>query len=75
MLMIRGYVVTDDMLLVQRLSWQSKMDLKELVSVRVDPEAMARSLRTLGVGGLFCFCGRFRNTKLGAYRAYATDPH
>ena len=72
--MIRGYVVTDDMLLVQRLGWQSKMDLKELVSVEADPEAMARSLRTLGVGGLFCFCGRFRNTKLGAYRAYATDP-
>jgi len=72
--MIRGYVVTDDMLLVQRLGWQSKMDLKDLVSVEADPEAMARSLRTLGVGGLFCFCGRFRNTKLGAYRAYATDP-
>ena len=72
--MIRDYVVTDDMLLVQRLGWQSKIDLKELVSVEADPEAMARSLRTLGVGGLFCFCGRFRNKKLGAYCAYATDP-
>ena len=55
--MIRGYVVTDDMLLVQRLGWQSKMDLKELVSVEADPEAMARSLRTLGVGGLSAFVG------------------
>ena len=72
--MIRGYVIAEEILLVQRLGWQSKMDLKDLVSVEADPEAMARSLRTFGVGGLFCFCGRFRNKKLGAYRAYATDP-
>ena len=72
--MIRGYTVTGEMLLVLRLGWQSRLDLKELVSAEADPEAMDKSLRTLGVGGLFCFCGRFRNTKLGAYRAYATDP-
>lgn len=72
--MIRGFVVTGEMILVQRLGWQSKLDLKDLVSVEADPEAMARSLRTFGVGGLFCFCGRFQNKSLGAYRAYATDP-
>lgn len=72
--MIRGFVVTGEMILVERLGWQSKLDLKDLVSVTADPEAMDRSLRTFGVGGLFCFCGRFRNKSLGAYRAYATDP-
>lgn len=72
--MIRGYVVSGEMLLIPRLGWRSKLDLKDLESVEADPEAMERSLRTFGVGGLFCFCGRFRNKKLGAYRAYATDP-
>ncbi|MCY3713860.1 MAG: PH domain-containing protein [Gemmatimonadetes bacterium] len=72
--MIRRYVIEGETLQVQRLGWQSKLDLKELESVEVDPEAMDKSLRTFGVGGLFCFCGRFRNKKLGAYRAYATDP-
>ena len=72
--MIRGYVVTGEMLLVLRLGWQSKLDLKALESVEADSEAMARSLRTFGNGGLFCFSGRFRNKQLGAYRAYATDP-
>ena len=72
--MIRGFVLSGDSLLIQRLGWQSKLDLTELVSADADPEAMDKSLRTWGNGGLFCFCGRFRNTKLGAYRAYATDP-
>lgn len=72
--MIRGFVVDCDTLVIPRLGWQSKLDLKELESAEVDPEAMDKSLRTFGIGGLFCFCGRFRNTKLGAYRAYATDP-
>ena len=72
--MIRGYVVEGEMLLIPRLGWQSKLDLKDLEAVEADPEAMESSLRTFGVGGLFCFCGRFRNKKLGAYRAYATDP-
>ncbi len=72
--MIRGFVLSGDSLLIQRLGWQSKLDLTELVSADADPEAMDKSLRTWGNGGIFCFCGRFRNTKLGAYRAYATDP-
>ena len=72
--MIRGYELEGEMLTIQRLGWQSKLDLKELDSVEANPEAMAHSLRTWGNGGLFCFCGRFRNSKLGGYRAYATDP-
>ena len=72
--MIRGYVIVGETLQVQRLGWQSKLDLKELESAEADPEAMDKSLRTFGIGGLFCFYGRFRNKKLGAYRAYATDP-
>ena len=34
-----------------------------------------RSIRTFGNGGLYSFTGWFRNTALGAYRAFVTDPH
>jgi hypothetical protein len=72
--LIRGYVLTQDTLLVQRLGWNSRLALTGLRSVEVDPQAMAKSIKTFGNGGLFCFAGAFRNKKLGAYRAFATDP-
>ena len=72
--MIRGYVLTQDSLTIQRLGWCSRVDLSGLQSVEADGQAMSRSIRTCGNGGLFCFAGAFRNRKLGAYRAFATDP-
>lgn len=71
--MIRGYQLTADTLLVQRLGWKSRIDLSGLVSAEADPQAMSKSIRTFGNGGLFCFAGAFRNKKLGGYRAFATD--
>jgi len=64
---IRGYVLTYQKLLVRRLGWHSELSLKNLLSVEWDPEAMKRSIRTFGNGGLFCFAGKFRNKRLGAY--------
>ncbi len=72
--MIQGYTLSGDILLIQRLGWQSKLNLRNLMSAEIDPEAMSRSIRTFGNGGLFCFAGAFRNKKLGSYRAFATDP-
>lgn len=72
--MIRGYELSGRQLLVRRLGWQSRIDLAGLLSVVADPAAMAKSIRTFGNGGLFVFAGKFRNKKLGSYRAYATDP-
>lgn len=72
--MVRGYELTKDKLFIQRLGWKSGLNLNELQSVEVDPEAMKRSIRTFGNGGLFCYVGKFRNKKLGSYRAFATDP-
>jgi len=72
--MIRGYELTRDELLIQRLGWKSKLNLQGLQTAEIDPEAMKRSIRLFGNGGLFCFAGQFRNKKLGRYRAYATDP-
>jgi len=71
--LIRGYVLTPDALLVQRLGWDSKIDLSGLISADADPQAMAKSIRTFGNGGMFCFAGAFHNKRLGSYRAFATD--
>ena len=72
--LIRGYVLNDDTLLIQRLGWYSKLDLTDLISAEPDSSAMAKSIRTFGNGGLFCIAGAFWNKKLGHYRAFASDP-
>ena len=71
---IRGYVVTGDTLFVQRLGWSSRVSLTNLRSVEANPQAMARTIRTGGNGGMFCFAGKFKNKLLGPYRAFVTDP-
>lgn len=71
---VRGYVVTREALLVQRLFWRSEVPLRGLTRAAADPQAMTQSLRVFGNGGLFAFSGLYRNRKLGRYRAYATDP-
>lgn len=73
LLTIRGYTLTASTLRVQRLFWDTKIALTDLQTAEVDPQAMQNSLRTWGNGGLFSFSGRFRNQKLGAYEAFATD--
>jgi hypothetical protein len=67
-------VLTADTLLIQRLFWNSKIDISGLLSAEADTDAMNRSIRTFGNGGMFCFAGAFNNKKLGSYRAFATDP-
>jgi hypothetical protein len=72
---IRGYTVTPDVILVHRLFWTTRLPLAGLQSAQFEPDAMRRSLRTFGNGGLFSFTGLFRTKALGAYRAFVTDPH
>lgn len=71
---IRGYTVTSDAILVHRLLWTTRLRLTDLQSADFEPNAMRRSLRLFGNGGLFAFSGWFRNHKLGRYRAFVTDP-
>ena len=71
---VRGFEVADGRLLVQRLFWKTPVSLDNLQNVEVNPEAMKRSIRTFGNGGLFSFTGRFRNKQLGPFRAFAMDP-
>jgi hypothetical protein len=71
--MVRGYRLSDGSLRIQRLGWETRLDLSRLSSATADPEALKGSMRLFGNGGFFCFAGWFRNQKLGVYRAFATD--
>src|SRR5690242_17896949 len=72
---IRGYSVAPAAILVHRLFWTTRLPLASLQSAQFEPNAMRRSLRTFGNGGLLSFTGFYRNRSLGAYRAFVTDPH
>ncbi|ABW25141.1 PH domain-containing protein [Acaryochloris marina] len=70
---VRGYALTPDTLFVKRLVWNTEIPLQGLQSIEADSNAMEGSIKTMGNGGLFSFSGSFRNKRLGAYRALATD--
>lgn len=71
---IRGYSITSDEIMVRRLFWNTRLPRAELASAKFDPNAMAKSIRTFGNGGLFSFSGFYHNKTLGMYRAFVTDP-
>lgn len=70
---VRGYAVRGNALLVQRPLWVTRVELGTLQSAAADANAGARSLRLLGNGGLFVFCGWFRNAQLGRFRGFVTN--
>jgi hypothetical protein len=72
--MVRGYVLTEDAIIVRRGGWNTRLPLAGLGSVRGDAEAMQRSIRMFGNDGFFSYTGGFWNRKLRRYRALATDP-
>ncbi len=72
--MVKGYVLTDDQIVVKRLGWMTRLPLDGLKSVAGDQEAMDRSLKLFGSGGVLSYTGLFWNRKIGRYRAFATDP-
>lgn len=71
--MVRGYTLDNSTLIIHRLGWTTEYDLTNIQKVEVTPGAMKKSLRTFGIGGLFGWIGRFSNSQLGSYRAYATN--
>lgn len=70
---VRGYVITEDAILIRRLWWNTCLKRDDLKSAEVLPKAMNRSLRTCGNGGVFSFTGWYWSKSLGAYRAFVTD--
>ncbi|MCW9018075.1 MAG: PH domain-containing protein [Kangiellaceae bacterium] len=72
---VTGYELDSKQILVKRLVGDFSVPLNEIDSIEVNPNAMKRSFRTFGNGGLFGFYGRFRNSVYGPYRAFVTDPN
>ncbi len=72
--MVRGYSLTPEFLRVHRLLWSNRVPLAGLQSVQYDPQAIRRSMRLWGNGGLFSISGYFRTRELGTYRAFVTHP-
>lgn len=70
---IRGYVVTNEGILIRRLWWNTVLPRDTLVSAEVAPNAMSKSIRTCGNGGLFSFTGFYWNKQIGHYKAYVND--
>lgn len=71
---VRGYEIEGRSLGVRRLLWVTHVPLEGLQRAWHDPEAMQRSIRVFGNGGLFSITGLFRNRSLGSYRAFVTRP-
>lgn len=71
---IRGYEVDSTAIFVQRLMWRTAIPLANLQRAWASSDAVARSLRLFGNGGLLSISGLFRNKRLGLYRAFAADP-
>ncbi|MGB3542439.1 PH domain-containing protein [Rubrivirga sp.] len=72
-LAVRGYVVETDAVVIQRPGWETRLELRDLEDVEVDPDAMRFAFRTFGIGGPFAFVGRYRSGRVGGFTAYATD--
>lgn len=70
---VRGYTIRDGELLVDRWLWTTHVTLGPLREAIIDPDAGKGSIKLMGNGGLFAFCGWFRNASLGRYRAFVTD--
>lgn len=70
---VTGYHVDSHNLVIQRASFDFMIPIEEIESITLDSNAMSRSWRLFGNGGLFGFYGRFRNEAYGSYRAFVTD--
>jgi hypothetical protein len=72
---VRGYTLSQRELVIHRFGWATRFDLGAFISASFEPSALSGSIRLAGNGGLFAFCGLFRNRKLGNYRLFGTDLH
>ncbi len=67
------YKITNEELIIHRFVKNIHIPRKNIVSAEsVDKEMISWSLRTMGVGGLFGYYGRFMNYRIGNMIWYAT---
>lgn len=68
-----SYTINDSSLIIHRPIKDLEIERYKIVSVEVlDPEKIAYSLKTFGVGGYYGYFGKFANTKMGSMTWYAT---
>ena len=70
---VYGYSIQDGKLMILRLGWAKEIKLSEITKIENKPNAMMGSIRKFGIGGLFGYVGKFSNSILGSYTAYATN--
>lgn len=70
---VRGYSLKGETLKIHRVGWTKDFNLHNLKDAEIDNNAMRRSWRLLGNGGLFGWIGTFRNSRRGKYKAYVTN--
>ena len=70
---VRGYEIREGALLVRRLCWNTRIELKGLQLVQFEPEVLKGSMKTCGNGGLYSFTGWFWSRRLRTYSMYVTD--
>jgi hypothetical protein len=67
------YRTTDNKLIINRLIKKVILDKSEVLNVvLLTNEDLKWTIRTFGVGGLFGYFGKFRNSKIGTMTWYAT---
>lgn len=70
---VLGYGLEAEAIAIHRHGRVDRLPLAGLCEAAFDPDATAWSLKLFGNDGLGAITGRFRNTRLGPYRAYITD--
>jgi len=70
----RGYQITEDMLVINRLFYNAKYERRKIEKVEMlSNEQMGFAIRTFGVGGLFGYFGYFASKNQGSMLWYATQ--
>ena len=72
--LIRGFTITEDAILVQRLLWATRLPLADLQSAEIYICPKWWQGIRIGNGGFFSFTGWRYNPGLGLYRVFVTDP-
>ncbi len=70
---VSGYEIDRQHIRIGRLLWSTELPLTGLTQIWSDPQAMCKSLRVFGNGGLYSITGVYQNKSLGRYRAFVTN--
>ncbi len=70
----KSYLLDSDSLTIVRPANNKKILLSDITEVRaIEDSEMTLTIRTFGVGGLFGYFGKYRNSKIGSMTFYATQ--